>query len=820
MYFTNFPPCSHSQPVTMVTQPPPLSAFTFAIVLLAMLTLHTESITIHKGTEHKEDRIHPNPTPRNEIPLRNPVSVNCSDRKKFCKCPIGALACKFVLTVEELQTFTSYKLEDTYEDFLLLTVKRVKTQGTRRGTAGDVYYLNGRGYTPVLPPHSEINKPPEYGDCYIGNDVTTEGNITDHCFRAKDCTVPITVDGATFRMFIGINGQIPGPTLIAHENQILEISVQNKLTSEGISVHWHGLHQKGTPWMDGVGFVTQPPITPGAHFDYIFNATPAGTHWYHSHIGAQRTDGLYGALVIMEKKQTLEEMEYVSEGRELRDLPEYHTISLLDWQRESSLNLFVRIHSTLGYFPDIGVGEVPTQLDGLYHRTHSTDAIEVGPVPYWSGLMNGKGRHNADTFSILSTFDVEKGISYRFRVIGAQSLYAFKFSIDRHRLHLIATDGQFIEGKMVDFIIIHTGERYDFILHADEEIDNYWMRAETLEADANERHMAEGILHYMGANQTNPNNKYTDIRERRRTCTRRRRCTAVNCPFKAFPAEMNTDCLHLDKLRARVPHSTPRILRPRDKDNDLRFFNFGFEGVSSTSAINGMNFKLPTTPYQTYCDQYDNDVRSNKIVCQKRNMDDYRICVNVANIAAHETYSKDKPAHLYPSVNFVLSSVGIEGNNNFSHPIHLHGHTFYVVAVRHGRYDRSGELLNNSADVVCLDENNEIDKLCKSPRWKGNTLPPYLKSRSRVSSRAILKDTVIVPAGGYVVIAFEANNPGYWFMHCHIEPHQLEGMAVIVQEYPSSQQWTPPDSINRIGNFTWSLDDYDNTIAAGKMCQL
>ena len=34
-----------------------------------------------------------------------------------------------------------------------------------------------------------------------------------------------------------------------------------------------------------------------------------------------------------------------------------------------------------------------------------------------------------------------------------------------------------------------------------------------------------------------------------------------------------------------------------------------------------------------------------------------------------------------------------------------------------------------------------------------------------------IKDTVITPAAGYTVIQFVADNPGWWFFHCHIEYH-------------------------------------------------
>ena len=49
-----------------------------------------------------------------------------------------------------------------------------------------------------------------------------------------------------------------------------------------------------------------------------------------------------------------------------------------------------------------------------------------------------------------------------------------------------------------------------------------------------------------------------------------------------------------------------------------------------------------------------------------------------------------------------------------------------------------------------------------------------------ISSTTIRKDTIIVPAGGYVRVQFIANNPGYWFLHCHLEPHQVEGMSVLI----------------------------------------
>ena len=59
-----------------------------------------------------------------------------------------------------------------------------------------------------------------------------------------------------------------------------------------------------------------------------------------------------------------------------------------------------------------------------YDSARSIERAELGPVPYFSGLINGKGRHNDVPYSKtrLSVFTVEDGQRYRFRLIGAQGL--------------------------------------------------------------------------------------------------------------------------------------------------------------------------------------------------------------------------------------------------------------------------------------------------------------------------------------------------------------------------------------------------------------
>ncbi|MBM4315633.1 MAG: copper oxidase, partial [Deltaproteobacteria bacterium] len=92
-----------------------------------------------------------------------------------------------------------------------------------------------------------------------------------------------------------LNGGIPGPTLRFREGDLARIRVRN-LMDEDTSIHWHGLLVP--PDMDGVPYLSFPPIGPGATFTYEFPIRQSGTYWYHSHTRLQEQSGLYGAIVI------------------------------------------------------------------------------------------------------------------------------------------------------------------------------------------------------------------------------------------------------------------------------------------------------------------------------------------------------------------------------------------------------------------------------------------------------------------------------------------------------------------------------------------
>ena len=96
----------------------------------------------------------------------------------------------------------------------------------------------------------------------------------------------------------GYNGSLPGPTIEANEGDRVRVVLHNKLP-EPTSIHWHGIEVP--PDMDGVPFISQPMIEPGAMFTYEFTLHQNGTFFYHSHGAMQEMMGMIGLFVIHPK---------------------------------------------------------------------------------------------------------------------------------------------------------------------------------------------------------------------------------------------------------------------------------------------------------------------------------------------------------------------------------------------------------------------------------------------------------------------------------------------------------------------------------------
>jgi len=104
-------------------------------------------------------------------------------------------------------------------------------------------------------------------------------------------------------------GQFPGPELRVQEGDVLSVELTNDLQEE-TTIHWHGVPVANP--VDGVPNVTQDPVASGDTFTYTFRAEPAGTYFYHSHVGLQLDRGLLGPLIVEERDPHVEyDHEYV-----------------------------------------------------------------------------------------------------------------------------------------------------------------------------------------------------------------------------------------------------------------------------------------------------------------------------------------------------------------------------------------------------------------------------------------------------------------------------------------------------------------------------
>lgn len=87
------------------------------------------------------------------------------------------------------------------------------------------------------------------------------------------------------------------PVVRVNRGDRLRVALENRLP-EHTAVHWHGLRVPNA--VDGVPYVTQPPVRPGERFAYAFTARDAGTFFFHPHCNTveQLGRGLAGVLIV------------------------------------------------------------------------------------------------------------------------------------------------------------------------------------------------------------------------------------------------------------------------------------------------------------------------------------------------------------------------------------------------------------------------------------------------------------------------------------------------------------------------------------------
>ena len=146
--------------------------------------------------------------------------------------------------------------------------------------------------------------------------------------RVEQVTLPSgqTTEAWTF-------GSLPGPALEAQLGEVMEVVLNNRDVSAGVTLHWHGYDVPNA--MDGVAGATQDAVMPGQSMTYRFTAAQAGTYWYHTHQDSAEgvRKGLYGTFVVHHPASSRADTDVVVAGHDLSGLGLLGSSDRATWQR-------------------------------------------------------------------------------------------------------------------------------------------------------------------------------------------------------------------------------------------------------------------------------------------------------------------------------------------------------------------------------------------------------------------------------------------------------------------------------------------------------
>lgn len=336
-----------------------------------------------------------------------------------------------------------------------------------------------------------------------------------------------------------------------------------------------------------------------------------------------------------------------------------------------------------------------TPVDTLYHSVQLD-----GPISLDTGLINGTNEW--DGAGAYFTTNFTAGDSYLLRLVNGAIDTHFDFSIDNHTLQVIAMDFVPITPYTTTVLSIGMGQRYDVVVtaNASSVADAFWLRAVPdafCSTNGNAANI-KGVVYYNNSISTTPTTSAYSTTEN--DCADEPAASLVPVVSKTASAASSV-------ATGAVAVSTV--------DNLFKWY------------LNSTTFNASWAD-PTALQLYDNDTS-------------FTTSQNVLQAPTADAWYT-----LLISTSF-----------DVPHPLHLHGHDFYILASGSGSYD---------ADTIELQTAN----------------PPR-------------RDTAMLPASGYLVLGFQADNPGVWLLHCHIGWHTEEGLALQVLERESEIMGTYDEGV-------------------------
>ncbi|OMP04897.1 Multicopper oxidase, type 1, partial [Corchorus capsularis] len=255
---------------------------------------------------------------------------------------------------------------------------------------------------------------------------------------------------------ITIKGQTPGPTIRAKQNDSIIVELTNSLSTENVSIHWHGIQQ--------IQNGTEGVTLPGTTFKYQFVVDRPGTYLYYAHDGMQREAGLYGSIIVALPKGKSEPFPYDYD----------RNIILSDWY-----------HNSLSAIPFQWVGEPQSLL--IHGRGKFNCSALTSSEP---GVCNATNPE-CSPFRLI----VVPGKTYRLRVSSLTALSDLSFQIEGHNMTVVEADGHNVEPFVVQSLFIYSGETYSVLVKADQDpTRNYWITSNVV---GRERKTPAGLANFV-----------------------------------------------------------------------------------------------------------------------------------------------------------------------------------------------------------------------------------------------------------------------------------------------------------------------------------
>lgn len=430
-------------------------------------------------------------------------------------------------------------------------------------------------------------------------------------------------------------------------------------------------------------------------------------------MGMQRADGAFGAVLIREPKS-----ELPSHIRNAYDFDSIdHLMMMQDWDHKTGVAGFSSFHHSIGnnkpknilvngrgrYF-EPNLEESKQVIVDNHMTTTTTTSTTIAPnassqetafdeetnaIPNFSVIgVKQKRSPLADSSAVLETshtpyevFAVDKGFRYRFRTINSGFLNCpLEISIDNHTMDVIASDGHYFDAVRVDSFVTYAGERFDFVVAADQAIGNYWIRIRGL-MDCDERFLKAhqgAILRYGGALAEEPS-------------------SPLQYDFHRGGFQLNSlnkgtghvDSVSIAELTSSEADTPELLTEDADYkfyvyydfyDKDFPHFNhpelYSIQAVSKNGdkffgpQLNHISMKMPSQPLLIGREKNDESKFCNSSSLAQRNINcrrDFCECAHVLQV------------RLNASVELILIDEGYKYDAN--HPFHLHGHDFRVVAM-------------------------------------------------------------------------------------------------------------------------------------------